>query len=169
MQPEGHHIAEMNLGVLRHDWDDPRVKDFVDGLELVNGVAERSPGFVWRMGDAEMDAAQRDAAGPLGGNPRLASTLSVWKSVAALEHFVWNTVHRAFYARKAEWYDVVETPRLVMWWVPAGHRPCVAEGMERFRVSGAGREQRPGIRLVASGTGEAVARAEMRGRGGGVG
>ena len=133
MQPEGHHIAEMNLGVLRHDWDDPRVKDFVDGLELVNGVAERSPGFVWRMGDAEMDAAQRDAAGPLGGNPRLASTLSVWESVAALEHFVWNTVHRAFYARKAEWYDVVETPRLVMWWVPAGHRPCVAEGMERFR------------------------------------
>ena len=134
MQPEGHHIAEMNLGVLRHDWDDPRVKDFVDGLELVNGVAERSPGFVWRMGDAEMDAAQRDAAGPLGGNPRLASTLSVWESVEALEHFVWNTVHRAFYARKAEWYDVVETPRLVMWWVPAGHRPCVAEGMERFRV-----------------------------------
>ena len=133
MQPEGHHIAEMNLGVLRHDWDDPRVKDFMDGLGLVNGVAERCPGFVWRMDDAEMDAAQRDAAGPLGGNPRLASTLSVWESVAALEHFVWNTVHRAFYARKAEWYDLVETPRLVMWWVPAGHRPCVAEGMEQFR------------------------------------
>ena len=133
MQPAGHHIAEFNLGILRHDWDDPRIKDFVDGLDLVNGVAMRSPSFVWMLGEDDMDAAQRDPNGVLGGNPRTASTLSIWEDVASLEDFVWNTVHRQFYERRAEWYDAVESLRLVMWWVPEGHRPDLAEAMERFR------------------------------------
>lgn len=128
-----HHLAEFNLGILRHDWDDPRVKDFVDGLGLVNGVARRSPGFVWMLGEAEMDAAQNDPDGPLGGNPRTASTLSVWEDVASLERFVWTTVHRRSYERRAEWYDMVESLRLVVWWVPAGRRPDIAEAMARFR------------------------------------
>lgn len=132
-QPAGHHLAEFNLGILRHDWDDPRVQGFVDGLDLVNGVAARSPGFIWRLSDDEMDRAQRDPEGPLGGNPRLASTLSVWRDVATLEHFVWQTVHRQFYDRRAEWYDAVESLRFVMWWVPEGHRPGVDEAMARFR------------------------------------
>ena len=129
----GFHLAEFNLGVLRHDWDDPRVQGFVQGLDLVNGVAARSPGFIWRMDDDEMDRAQRDPAGSLGGNLRLASTLSVWRDLASLEHFVWKTVHRQFYDRRAEWYDAVESLRFVMWWVPVGHRPGVTEAMARFR------------------------------------
>lgn len=133
MQPKGHHLAEFNLGVLKHDWDDPRVKGFVDGLDLVNGIAMRSPGFVWLLSEDEMDAAQRDPQGVLGGNPRTASTLSVWEDVASLEHFVWNTVHKQFYDRKAEWYDATKALRLVMWWVPAGHRPTLDEAMARFR------------------------------------
>ena len=133
IQPEGHHLAEFNLGVLRHDWDDPRVKGFGDGLDLVNGAAARSPGFVWRLGDDEMDAAQNAADGALGGNPRTASTLAVWESGEALEHFVWNTVHKRFYDRKDEWYAPTDALRLVMWWVPEGHRPTVTEAMARFR------------------------------------
>ena len=132
IQPAGYHLAEFNLGVLRHDWDDPRIKDFADGLDLVNGVAARSPGFVWRLGDDAMEVAQTDPEGPLGGNPRTASTLSVWESVEALEHFVWNTVHKRFYDRKGEWYDPTDALRLVMWWVPDGHRPTIAEAMDRF-------------------------------------
>lgn len=133
MTRPGHHLAELNLGILRHDWDDPRVKAFVDGIDLVNRVAERSPGFVWRMTDDDMDAAQNDPTGALGGDPRMASTMSVWEDVASLEAFVWNTVHRQFFERRAEWFDAVESIRLVMWWVPEGHRPSIGEGMERFR------------------------------------
>lgn len=133
MLSAGQHIAEFNVGTLRHDWDDPRVKGFVDGLDLVNAVAERSPGFVWRMTDDDMDAAQNDPDGALGGNPRTASTLSVWEDVASLEHFVWNTVHKRFYDRREEWFDAVEDLRLVLWWVPVGHRPGTAEAMARFR------------------------------------
>jgi hypothetical protein len=130
---QGHHLAEFNIGVLKHDWDDPRVADFADNIDRVNAVAQRADGFVWMLGDADMDTAQNDAEGPLGGNPRTASTLSVWRDVASLEQFVWNTVHKQFYDRKAEWYDASDVLRLVMWWVPEGHRPTIAEAMERFR------------------------------------
>lgn len=133
MQPAGFQLAEFNVGTLLYDWDDPRVADFANGLDMVNGIAKRSPGFVWMMDEASMEAAQTDPDGVLGGNPRLASTLSVWEDAATLEHFVWNTVHKQFYDRKAEWYGAFESLRLVMWWVPAGHRPSVTEAMSRFR------------------------------------
>ncbi len=134
MQPAGHHLAELNFGELKHDWDDPRVRDFVEGLGLVNGLAAQSPGFVWRLPDDEMDHAQNDTGGAFGGNPRMAATLSVWRDAACLEHFVWNTVHRQFYARRAEWYDAVGNSNLVMWWVPVGQQPTVAEGLARHRL-----------------------------------
>lgn len=132
-QPEGMYLAEFNCGILKYDWDDPRVQGFVDGLDLVNGVAQRSDGFIWMLPEVDMEAAQNDPDGAFGGNPRMASTLSVWRDVASLEHFVWNTVHKRFYDRKAEWYDVVDSLRLVMWWVPEGHRPTPKEAMARFR------------------------------------
>jgi hypothetical protein len=129
----GMHLAEFNFGTLKHDWDDPRVKDFVDGLDLVNGIAAKAPGFIWRLCDDEMDAAQNDPQGALGGNPRMASTLSVWQDVASLEQFVWNTIHRQYYARKAEWYDAAGNGNFVMWWVPVGHCPDVSEGQSRWQ------------------------------------
>jgi len=127
------HLAEFNFGTLKYDWDDPRLADFVNGLDLVNGLAKSSPGFVWMLGEDEMDAAQNDPDGALGGNPRMASTLSVWETATALEHFVWNTVHRSFYGRKAEWYDAAGNGNLVFWWVAEGHRPMPAEGMARWQ------------------------------------
>jgi Domain of unknown function (DUF3291) len=128
----GFHLAELNFGELRHDWDDPRVAEFVDGLDLVNELAARSPGFVWRLSDDAMDAEQTANGGAFGVSPRMASTLSVWEDVASLEHFVWNTVHRQFYEKRALWYDAVGNSNLVMWWVVVGHRPTVAEGLARF-------------------------------------
>jgi hypothetical protein len=129
---DGMHIAEFNFGTLKHDWDDPRVKGFVDGLDLVNGAAERSDGFIWRLSDAELEASESDAD-VFEGNDRIAATLSVWRDVESLDQFVWNTVHRQFYARKAEWYDAIGNGNLVLWWVPEGHRPGLAEGMDRWR------------------------------------
>lgn len=132
-QPPGHHLAELNLGILKYDWDDPRVADFVNGLDLVNAAARRSPGFVWMMDAEEMAFEQTSEQGHMGANPRMASTLSVWEDVASLEHFVWNTVHKRFYDRKGEWYDMGAALRFAMWWVPEGHHPTMAEAIARFR------------------------------------
>ena len=36
------HLAQLNIGRLRYPTDDPRMADFMNNLDLVNGLAERS-------------------------------------------------------------------------------------------------------------------------------
>jgi hypothetical protein len=64
-------------------------------------------------------------------DPRILPNLTLWENVEALERFVWQTVHRRFYGRREKWFEHIETP-LVMWFVPTGHRPMLAEGVERL-------------------------------------
>ena len=63
---------------------------------------------------------------------RIAINLSVWENVETLERFVYQTIHKRFYGRRAEWFEHFETPYFVMWWVTAGHRPSVEEAMARL-------------------------------------
>jgi hypothetical protein len=132
MDASASHVAHLNVAVLRHDWDDPRVAEFVENLDRVNAVAERAPGFVWRMGDAEMEAGQTDPAGAFGGQPRVASTLSVWQTPEQLADFVHRTVHGAFLRRRAAWFEAPDARHFVMWRVPAGHRPGLDEALARL-------------------------------------
>ena len=81
-QPDGYHLAEFNFGTLRYPWDDPRIADFQNGLDQVNGIGQRSPGFIWRISDDEMEAVQEDPQGALADRPNTASTLSVWETPA---------------------------------------------------------------------------------------
>ena len=127
-QSPGHHLAELNIGRVRYELDDPRMADFTNNIELVNGLAERSPGFVWRYVDGSGNATDtRPFADPL-----VIVNLSVWESVASLEHFVWQTVHKRFYGRRAEWFEHFEGPAVALWWVPAGHRPGMEEAVARL-------------------------------------
>src|SRR5262245_44836510 len=45
------HLAQLNIGRIRHPLDDPRMADFVNNLDRVNAIAEHTPGFVWRLQD----------------------------------------------------------------------------------------------------------------------
>lgn len=124
-------LAELNVGRLVAPTDDPRVKDFMDNLDLINGLARKMPGFVWLMdGLAEPGSVNEDII--IEGDPLLVPNLSVWENVESLEHFVWNTVHKKFYARRAEWFEVLDEMHIVMWWVPDGHRPGLAEALQKL-------------------------------------
>ncbi|MEM6667821.1 MAG: DUF3291 domain-containing protein [Pseudomonadota bacterium] len=59
-------IAEFNPGWPRHDWDDPRVADVVNGLAAVNAIATPSRGFIWMAPEDEMERAQLSPDGPFG-------------------------------------------------------------------------------------------------------
>jgi len=118
------------MGRLRHDWTDKRVQGFVEGLERVNRLAARSPGFIWRMPDTAMEAAQ---LGPPLNDGRVASTLSVWESAEALRTFVHDTLHGTYMRRGAEWFEQSDGPRYVLWPVDAAHRPSVEEGLEKLQ------------------------------------
>ena len=130
----GRHLAELNFGTLRYDWGDPRIAEFQSALGKVAAIAERCPGFIWQLDEDAMDAAQQDPSGPFGANPRTASTLSVWADVESLWFFVERSVHGRYMRRSADWFEPEDRGHLVLWWVPEGHRPSLAEGMARFRM-----------------------------------
>lgn len=125
------HLAQLNVGRLVAPTDDPRVGAFMAALDLVNGIGKRSPGFVWMM-EGSGEPGTGNTAHKIGGDPQFVSNLTVWRDVASLEQFVWNTVHRQFYARRAEWFDVLGQQHFVMWHIPAGHRPDLDEGLARL-------------------------------------
>ncbi|HLH91959.1 MAG TPA: DUF3291 domain-containing protein [Xanthobacteraceae bacterium] len=126
---EAIHVAQLNIGRFRYETDDPRMADFMNNLERVNALAEPSPGFVWRYTDATGNATDTR---PYDGDPLMAVNLSVWESIEALEKFVWQTVHKRFYARKHDWFEKLDVAYFVLWHVPAGHRPSVQEAVERL-------------------------------------
>jgi len=125
---EGRHLAQLNIGRFRYPTDDPRMADFMNNLDLVNALAERSKGFVWRLKDETNNATN---IRPFD-DPNMAVNLSVWESVETLERFVWQTVHKRFYGRRPEWFDNMEGPHFVMWWLPVGHVPTMTEAKERL-------------------------------------
>lgn len=100
-------------------------------LDRVNGLGRRMPGFVWMMeGSGAPGTGNTEAS--IGGDAQAISNLTVWRDVASLEAFVWNTVHRQFYERRAEWFEVLGAMHFVMWWVPEGHRPGLDEALARL-------------------------------------
>ena len=131
MIPASHHLAELNVGRLLAPTDDPRVAEFMAALDRVNGLGKRMPGFVWIMeGSGEPNTGNTDAK--IGGDPQFVFNLTVWESVETLEAFVFNTVHRQFYERRREWFEVLDRMHFAMWWVPQGHQPFLEEGIERL-------------------------------------
>jgi hypothetical protein len=122
------HLAQLNIGKLRGASTDPAMAGFFDNLDRVNAAAERMPGFVWRLKDASGNATNI----PWVGDASMAVNLSVWESVEALEKFVWQTVHTKIYARKGEFFEKMQTPHFVMWWIDAGQIPTLEEAKERL-------------------------------------
>ena len=120
------HLAQFNIARIRYPLDDPRMAEFVDNVARVNALAEQIEGFVWRLQDDSGHAMNMRVY----GDPAILPNLTLWKNAAALERFVWQTVHGRFYRRREAWFEPIETP-LVMWWVPAGARPTMAEGVAR--------------------------------------
>jgi hypothetical protein len=121
------HFAQFNIARIKYPLDDPRMKEFVDNVERVNGLAEKIDGFVWRLQDDSGHAMNMRVY----DDPRILPNLTLWENVEALELFVFRTLHSRFYGRREEWFEPIETP-LVLWWVPAGHRPPLTEGVERL-------------------------------------
>jgi hypothetical protein len=122
------HLAQLNIGRIRYPLDDPYMADFVNNLDRVNAIAEHTPGFIWRLQDDSGNATAIHAF----DDPRMLLNMSVWESVEALERFVWQTVHKRIYGRRPEWFEPLDRPHFVMWWVPAGHRPDLAEAKGRL-------------------------------------
>ncbi|HEU5160426.1 MAG TPA: DUF3291 domain-containing protein [Streptosporangiaceae bacterium] len=126
----GRHLAQFNVATQRLPLDDPRMADFVALLEPINALADRSPGFVWRLIGADGDDAT--SVRPCGDD--VVVNFSVWESRQALWDFAYRSGHLDVMRRRREWFHRPGGAHLVLWWIPAGHIPSVDEAVERLRL-----------------------------------
>jgi hypothetical protein len=129
MSDPAFHLAQVNIGRARGSMTDPVMAGFVARLEEINALAERSPGFVWRLQTEDGDAT---AIRPYPTDDGILINLSVWADIAALRGYVFRSDHAEVMRRRREWFERFERVYVAMWWVPAGHRPTVAEAVERL-------------------------------------
>ena len=122
------HIAQVNIARMKTALDDPAMSGFVARLEEINALADRSPGFVWRLQTSEGDATYLR---PYEDN-RILFNLSVWKTIEDLKHYVYRSVHVELLRQKHAWFEKFAGTYLALWWVPAGHVPGVDEAKKRL-------------------------------------
>lgn len=127
---EGFHLAQFNIARMRATLEDPSMEGFVSRLETVNALAEETEGFVWRLQSDEGDATSIR----LYDDELILINMSVWESPEALHAFTYSGAHLEVLRQRQKWFETMEGPTLVLWWVPAGYVPTAEEGKEKLEV-----------------------------------
>ncbi len=124
-----HELAQLNIALMKEPLESPAMAGFVDNLERINALADRSPGFVWRLQSDDGDAT---SVRPLGELTLV--NLSVWRDLESLNQFVYRSGHAEIMRRRKEWFERMGEAFVVLWWVPLGHRPTVEEAVARLEL-----------------------------------
>ena len=125
----GWHLAQINIGKMLAPKGDPGVQPFFDALDRINAIADGLPGFVWRLQSDSGNATDFEVA---AADPLLLVNMSVWQDAESLFDFVYRSAHTPEMARRREYFHRFEGAYQAVWWVPAGHRPSIDEGLSRL-------------------------------------
>jgi hypothetical protein len=124
-----YHLAEINIAKMKGvDINDPIMKEFVDNLDLVNTLAEKSEGFVWRLKDESSNATNLNPY----NDEQIIVNVSVWENIETLEDYMYKTFHSEFLKRRKEWFLKFGKAHTAMWWIPAGQIPTLEEAVEKL-------------------------------------
>lgn len=123
-----YHIAQVNIGRVKTPLEDPIMAGFVARLAEINALADRSPGFIWRLQTPEGDATYLRPY----DDDRILVNMSVWGSIEALRSYVYQTAHAELLRQRHRWFEQFAGPYLALWWVPAGHIPGMDEARKRL-------------------------------------
>ena len=129
MAPVTHHIAQLNVGRAVGPLDSETMAEFMALLDPINAIADRSPGFVWRLEDDEGTGA---TGIKVSEDEQFIVNMSVWESIDALWEFVYDGDHVAVMRRRREWFERHVKPFQVLWWVPANHVPTPEEALAKL-------------------------------------
>jgi hypothetical protein len=127
-------LAQLNISYLKAPLDSALLADFVANLDRINRLADTAEGFRWRLQSEEGDAT---SLRPFGED--IIVNMSVWRDLDALRKFVYDSAHIEILKRRREWFANAPQAHAVLWWVPAGHRPSLAEAagrLEQLRQQG---------------------------------
>ena len=122
------HLAQINIGRLKAPIDHPSIAGFVARLADINALADRTPGFVWRLQTEDGNAT---SIRPFD-DERIALNMSVWESLEALRAYVYSSEHAAVMRQRRDWFEKFGSVYLALWWIPAGHIPSIDEAKLRL-------------------------------------
>ncbi|MEO1257161.1 MAG: DUF3291 domain-containing protein [Bacteroidota bacterium] len=131
MEKSAYHLAQLNVARMLGPLDSLVMKEFADGLEPINALADSSPGFVWRLKDEGNETAATSYR-PFDDDMIIVN-MSVWEDLESLKSFVFNTDHKEFLKNRKQWFSRIKEAYAVMWWVPQGHLPDIAEAIARLK------------------------------------
>ena len=123
-----HHLAQLNIANMKFDIDAPEMIDFIARLDEINALADESPGFVWRLQIEDGDSTAVDHFGA-----DYLVNMSVWTDVDSLHRYVYRSAHSEVMARRKQWFDRMLEAYSVLWWIPAGTVPTIAQAHERLQ------------------------------------
>jgi hypothetical protein len=129
-----YHLAHLNIAKMKYPYESAEMAGFVNNLDLVNALADKSPGFVWRL---EIDGDDVASATFFGDD--YIPNMSVWEDVDSLREFAFSGGHAKILARRNEWFYRVKEAYSVLWWIPAGTIPTLEQAgqqLEILRTSG---------------------------------
>jgi len=130
VRDETYHIVQANVARGRAPLTDPVMRDFVEQLEYINSVADRAPGFVWRLQTDDGDAT----AIRVFDDPSMIFNMSVWESVEQLYEFVFRSDHLGPVKDRRAWFTKMDRPHSVLWWTPAGRLPTVTDAEQKLML-----------------------------------
>lgn len=117
----------MNVALPAAPLGSPVMSGFVKVVDDVNWLAEKSPGFVWRLPPQH---------GPVTfgslGDDRVIVTMSIWTHFEALQQYVYRSGHALFMQRRNRWFVPIGGFTTAMWWIAEAERPSVEEGLGRL-------------------------------------
>ena len=113
---------------MRAPLNNPLMEGFRSQLAHINLVADQSAGFVWRLQGEEGNATSIRAY----DDEQILFSMSVWESLESLYQYVYRSDHAGPLGDRGKWFEPMEGPVLVLWWIPAGHLPSIEEAKARF-------------------------------------
>jgi hypothetical protein len=121
-------LAQINIGRILGPIDSPVMAEFVANLDRINSLAEKSPGFIWRLKDDNNNATSIK----IYNDDSLIVNMSVWKDLETLMNFVYKSAHVEILKRNREWFSKLKEMHMALWYVPSGHTPSVEEAIGRL-------------------------------------
>ncbi len=105
---------------------------FVARLDEINALADRSPGFVWRLQTEQGNATYLRPY----HDDRILFNMSVWESVEHLKAYAYRTAHAELIRDRRNWFELFDGAYLALWWVPPGHIPSIDERLAHLDQHG---------------------------------
>lgn len=104
---------------------------FTGRIDAINTLADRAPGFIWRLtdDDGDVDGALNLR---LPGDENTLVNMSVWDSTESLFSFVYKTAHAKVMTNNRDNFTPFTSNHLVLWWVEEGHIPNLVEAKEKL-------------------------------------